>query len=139
MGLLGQILQSDVEAEVAAVNEALVAALEKDVKATMSGLLEHMGADASSRARAVSFIERALLPRASALLNESEETQALVADHLKKVRRRHGINVKKVSSREGRKAAMQCFRFKPLACPVAGRLFAGQMTIAVSLSSNEHA
>lgn len=85
VGLLGQILQSEVEAEIVAVNAALLAALEKDVKATMAALLEQMGTDSSSRARAVAFIESSLLPRAAMLLNDSEETQNLIADHLKKV------------------------------------------------------
>ena len=85
VGLLGQMLQTEVEAEIAAVNAALFAALEKDVKATMAGLLEQMGTNASLRAKAVSFIESSVLPRASQLLNESEETQNLIADHLKKV------------------------------------------------------
>lgn len=39
VGLLGQILQSEVEAEVAAVNEALGAALQKDVTSTVTGVL----------------------------------------------------------------------------------------------------
>ena len=39
VGLLGQILQSEVEAEVAAVNEALGAALQKDVTSTVTGML----------------------------------------------------------------------------------------------------
>jgi hypothetical protein len=85
VGLLGQMLQTEVEAEIAAVNAALSAALEKDVKATMAGLLEQMGTDASLRAKAVTFIESSVLPRASQLLNESEETQNLIADNLKKV------------------------------------------------------
>ena len=78
------------EAEVAAVNAALLAALEKDVKATMSAMLEQMGTDASLRAKAVAFIESSLLPRAAMLLNDSEETQNLIADNLKKVGARVG-------------------------------------------------
>jgi len=85
VGLLGQILQSEAEAEVNAVNEALVAALQKDVMCTVTGLLEQLGAEAATRARAAEFIERALLPRAAALLNTSEEVQATIADALKKV------------------------------------------------------
>ena len=43
------MLQSEVEAEVTIVNEALLAALTKDVKGTMSGLLQQLGADATAR------------------------------------------------------------------------------------------
>jgi hypothetical protein len=85
VGLLGDILQSEVEAEVAAANDALESALEKDVQVTMVALLDQMVTGASARARAVAFIERAVMPRAAKLLNSSEETQTMIAEHLKKV------------------------------------------------------
>ena len=51
----------------------------------MPGLLEQLGSEAGTRAKAAAFIERALLPHAATLLNHSEEVQTTIADAIKKV------------------------------------------------------
>ena len=87
VGIVGQILQSDVEAVAASGHEALVAALERDVTATMEGLLEPLCStlEPAARSQTLVFIEKALLPRAGRLLNKNPEAQTTVAEQLKKV------------------------------------------------------
>jgi hypothetical protein len=85
VGVLAQLLMSEDEKELAAVNEALIAALEKDVQATTTALLDQMNSEEGIRSKAVAFMLKELCPRANALLNKSEEAQAAVAEQIKKV------------------------------------------------------
>eukprot|EP00961_Rhodomonas_salina_P149662 2014952-Rhodomonas_salina.1 len=110
IGVLSQLMQSEDEKEVAIVNDSLVAALEKDVQATVGALLEHMTTDEAFRAKALGFMQRELIPRSNKLLNkvccssplslvrafcgavsgsdmarQSEEAQQAVAAQIKKI------------------------------------------------------
>eukprot|EP00960_Hanusia_phi_P029778 748164-Hanusia_phi.AAC.3 len=93
VGVLGQIILSEDEKEVEAVNDALVQALERDVKATLSALFEQMSSDEQLRNKTTSFIQRELIPRANSLLNSSDEVQTFVSDNLKRIMG-SGINSK---------------------------------------------
>lgn len=85
VGVLAQLLLSQDEKEVEVVNVALCAALEKDVQATCTTLLEMMSAEPNVRIKAVGFISQELCPRANKLLNHSVDAQNAVATQIKKL------------------------------------------------------
>jgi hypothetical protein len=85
VGVLTQLLMSEDEKELAAVNDALIAALEKDMQATTMALLDQMSSEESIRAKVVGFISKDLCPRANTLLNSSDEMQVAVAEQIKKI------------------------------------------------------
>ena len=85
VGVLAQLLLSQDEKEVEVVNAALIAALEKDVSATCTTLLEMMSAEQNVRIKAVEFISKELCPRANKLLNNSVDAQNAVANQIKKL------------------------------------------------------
>lgn len=84
VGVLSQLLLSQDEKEVVVVNASLCSALERNVQATCTTLLEMMGAEENVRIKAVQFLTEELCPRAQKLLNHSDEGQNAVANHIKK-------------------------------------------------------
>eukprot|EP00283_Hemiselmis_rufescens_P006848 CAMPEP_0173420296 /NCGR_PEP_ID=MMETSP1357-20121228/1844_1 /TAXON_ID=77926 /ORGANISM="Hemiselmis rufescens, Strain PCC563" /LENGTH=501 /DNA_ID=CAMNT_0014383075 /DNA_START=30 /DNA_END=1532 /DNA_ORIENTATION=+ len=85
VGVLAQMLLSENDKEVVVVTEALCTALEQDVLATTTALLELMTTEASVRGKAVEFLAAELCPKATKLLKGNTEAQNAVATQIKKL------------------------------------------------------